>query len=211
MSAHQSIPRPTPLVPWRGPRGRGLGGDQTSKWGSQKQPTPATTSNAQSAIEPYPRQGQRGDKATCSVGQPQTGRQPRCQRRVARLRPQGTVWTESRPRPRATPFRVLLPWPPGGGLGAGGQGVIRRATGGSHKQPTPATTSPFANGDGTVPLPRGSVETRPYLPYSAATLGRQPRCQRHVARLWAPIQCGRKAARAPRHSASYSPGPLEGA
>ena len=48
------------------------------------------------------------------------GRQPRCQRRVARLRPQGTLWTESRPRPRASPFRVLLPWPPGGGLGAGG-------------------------------------------------------------------------------------------
>ena len=52
------------------------------------------------------------------------GRQPRCQRRVARLRPQGTVWTENHEKPQTTPFRVLLPWPPRGGLGAGGQGVI---------------------------------------------------------------------------------------
>ena len=47
-------------------------------------------------------------------------RQPRRQRRVARLRPQGTVWTENRPCPRASPFRVPLPWPPRGGLGVGG-------------------------------------------------------------------------------------------
>ena len=47
-------------------------------------------------------------------------REPRRQRRVARLRPQGTVWTENRPCPRASPFRVPLPWPPRGGLGVGG-------------------------------------------------------------------------------------------
>ena len=63
---------------------------------------------------------------TRPVGRPQTARQPRCQRRVARPSGADTVCTERREKPRATPFRVLLPRPPGGGLGAGGQGGARR-------------------------------------------------------------------------------------
>ena len=57
------------------------------------------------------------------AGQPHTARQPRRQRRVARPSGADTVCTENREKPRVTRFRVLPPWPPGGGLGAGGQGV----------------------------------------------------------------------------------------
>ena len=72
---------------------------------------------------PPPRAAHRQDQ-THPVGQPQAGRQPRRQRRVARPSGTATVCTESRENPRTAPFRVPLPWPPRGGLGAGGQGVI---------------------------------------------------------------------------------------
>ena len=64
-----------------------------------------------------------------------------------------------------------------------------------------------------VPPAKGSVKVRSGPMYGAAALGRQPRRQRRVARLWAPRQCGRKAAhvRESVHIASRSPGPLEGA
>ena len=83
------------------------------------------TSPAPKAIKPRlpPRAARRQDQ-TCPVGQPQRGRQPRRQRRVAHPSGTATVCTENRPRPRAAPFRVLLPRPPRGGPGVGGQGVI---------------------------------------------------------------------------------------
>ena len=78
---------------------------------------------------------------TCPVGQPQTGRQPRRQRRVARLSTAATVCTENHEKPRISPFRVPLPWPPGGGLGAGGRGCPIRASCGSKIKNPPATAS----------------------------------------------------------------------
>ena len=73
---------------------------------------------------PPPRAAHRQAR-THPVGQPRTGRQPRRQRRVARLSGTETACMENREKPRISPFRVLLPWPPGGGLGAGGQGGAR--------------------------------------------------------------------------------------
>ena len=94
------------------------------------------------------------------------------------------------------------PLAPGGGLGAGGQGVPNTSQCRLEKQPTPATASPCRK---TVRAPgrrpgllaptpaaspeaivyvtpaKGSVETRPYLPYGAAAWVRTPRRQRRVA------------------------------
>ena len=169
------------------------------------------------------------------VGQPHTARQPRRQRRVARPSGADTVCTEDRENPRATPFRVPLPWPPGGGLGAGGQGVPDTSQCRLEKQPTPATASQCndairAPGPPSGPLgPNAcSAPIRHFL-----RISRQgQRTDKHVPTLRgsraqpanhavsaaspahrAPIQCVRKTAksRAPRHSASCSPGPLEGA
>ena len=78
---------------------------------------------------------------TCPVARPQTARQPRRQRRVARLSATATVCTENHEKPQISPFRVLLPRPPGGGLGAGGQGVPDASQCRLEKQPTPATAS----------------------------------------------------------------------
>ena len=67
------------------------------------------------------RQGQRSDKERPLVwcrraGPPAASSAPRRPPAAARH----TVCTENREKPRIRPFRVPLPWPPRGGLGAGG-------------------------------------------------------------------------------------------
>ena len=127
---------------------------------------------------------------TCPMGQPRTARQPRRQRRVARPSGTATVCTENRENPRATPFRVPLPWPPRGGLGAGGQGVFAASRVWHEKTFRNPATAPQCRKairpparravllDPTLTPPqsaiffvspaKGSVETNPHLPCGAA-------------------------------------------
>ena len=163
------------------------------------------------------------------------GRQPRRQRRVARPSAAATVCTENRENPRATPFRILLPRPPGGGLGAGGVGGDRCKPSMAQKiwkppRPRRNKTKPSApRAADRLPWPQRLQ--RPNRPFSSYLPPRAARRQDHthpmVLPRWAashavsavspahrpPQQCARKTAkiRAPRHFASHSPGPLEGA
>ena len=103
-----------------------------------------------------------------------------------------TVCMESRPRPRSTPSRVSraasrLPWI---------QRLQRPHT------PFPRISRQGQRTDKHVPALRGSRAQPASRVVSAASPAHR-----------APIQCARKTAksRAPRHIASHSPGPLEGA
>ena len=152
---------------------------------------------------PPPRAARRQDQ-TCPVEQPQTARQPRRQRRVARLSGTATVCTENRENPRTAPFRVPLPWPPRGGLGAGGQGVIAASQVWPEKtyrtpRPRRNTTKPSAPRPvapsswtqrlrrphtpfSSYPPPRATWRQTQTRPVGQPQTGRQPRRQRRVAR-----------------------------
>ena len=145
-SAGQSISRPTPLAPWRGPRGWGLGGGDASRVQLEKtyrSPRPRRNV-AKPSAPPGRRPGsliqrlQRPNRPFSSylppraayrqaqthpVGRPQTARQPRRQRRVAR--PSGhRDSVHGKPRKAAhhaiSRPAPLAPWRGSRGWGLGG-------------------------------------------------------------------------------------------
>ena len=125
-------------------------------------------------MEPYPRRGLRADKERPLVWCRRAGPPATLSAPCRPLMGTDTVCMENRPYPRASPFRVSLPWPPRGGLGAGGQGVTDASRQWLEKQPTPATTVAIPIGDGTA---GGCAQTRCGPLYGAACIGPNQPCR----------------------------------